>query len=315
MLPAASVLSRRARLDHTQKQSALLDLRHTDIIETAWESLIDYVKTQNPMPDSPSGGSGKPNIRELERNRNTEGLVGALRHADEGVREYAAEALGNLSDRMGVDPLCEALKDNSWRVRMWAAWALGRIRDERAIDPLIKALRDDRLDVRRTAADALGNLGEPAIDPLVKTFGEEDPDFCTRIEYVLWNIGNASIPPLIKALESDNQRVRMRSAIALGRINHKRINDPPGVILDPSAIHYLETKIDNPASKRDEAQAVEPLIKALKDNEATVRQYAACALGEIGDGRAAEPLMGILNDNNAMMRKEVQEALKKIQKK
>jgi HEAT repeat protein len=285
------------------------------ICPRARKSLIDYIKTENPMPGSPNGGSGKPNIRELERNRNVEGLVEALRHEDEGVREYAAEALGNLGDRTGVDPLCEALKDNSWRVRMWAAWALGRIRDERGIDPLIKALRDDKLDVRRIAADALSNLGEPAIGPLVEAFDDEDPDFCARIEYVLWNIGNASIPPLIKALESDDSRVRMRSAIALGRINYKRIDDPPGVILDPSAIHYLETKIDSPVSKRDETQAVEPLIKALKDNEAMVRQYAACALGEIGDGRAAEPLMGMLNDNNEMMRKEAQEALKKIQKK
>jgi len=262
----------------------------------------------------PDGGHEKPNIQELQRRRDTKGLVDALKHEDEGVREYAAEALGNLGDKMAIGPLCESLEDSSWRVRMWAAWALGKLRDEATVDPLIKALKDERLDVRRLAADALSQISDPAVLPVINVFAEEDPDLCARPEYVLWNMGNPSIPPLIKALQSENWRVRMRSAMTLAHINYKRINDPPGIILDPKAIHYLETKIDLPASKRDEAQAVDPLVEALGDNEPIVRQYAAYALGEIGDKRAIEPLTKMLDDDNADVRTKVSESLKKIQK-
>ncbi len=261
----------------------------------------------------PDGGYGKPNIQDLQRRRDIRGLLEALKHEDEGVREYTAEALGNLGDRTAVEPLCEALKDNSWRVRMWAAWALGKLRDEKAVDPLIKALNDDTVDVRRLAADALSGIGESAIAPVINVLAGEDEDLSARAEYVLWNIGNASILPLIKALQSGNWRVRMWSAIALGRINYKRVNDPPNVILDPKSIFCLETKIELPASKRDEAQAVEPLIKALEDNEPIVRRNVAFALGRIGDKRAIEPLKKMLNDSDEMVRKNAEQALKIIQ--
>lgn len=225
-----------------------------------------------------SGKGKKPNVQELERKGDVEALIEALRHEDEEVREYAAEAVGKIGGKRGVEPLIETLKDGSWRVRMWAAWALGNIRESRAVEPLIRALSDDRLEVRRLAADALSNIGEPAIAPLIKVFSDEDSDLVARVRYVLWNIGNAVVVSLIKALDTDDWRVRMRAAIALGNINYKRIKDPPGRMLDPGAIFCLDTKIDVPASKRDEARAVEPLIQALSDEVVDVREYAAWAL-------------------------------------
>jgi len=256
----------------------------------------------------------KPNVQELERRGDVEALIDALRHEDEEVREYAAEAVGKIGGKRGVEPLIETLKDSSWRVRMWAAWALGNVRDERAVEPLIRALRDDRLDVRRIAADALSKIGETAIDPLIKAFSDEDPNFCSRIEYALWNIGNAVVGPLIRALEADDWRVRRRVAMALGYINYKRAKDPPGIILDPGAIFYLDTKIEVPASKRDEARAVEPLIKTLEDNEPMVREAAAYALGKIGDKRAAEPLRRKLEDNNPAVREAAKVALEEVRR-
>ena len=45
-----------------------------------------------------------------------------------------------------------------------------------------------------------------------------------------------------------------------------------------------------------DAQAVEQLIAALKDEEVQVRKFAAKALGKIGDARAIEPLIAVFKD-------------------
>ncbi len=49
-------------------------------------------------------------------------------------------------------------------------------------------------------------------------------------------------------------------------------------------------------------KAVEPLITALKDEDANVRSEAAGALRSIGDERAIEPLIATLNDEDAHVR-------------
>lgn len=52
-------------------------------------------------------------------------------------------------------------------------------------------------------------------------------------------------------------------------------------------------------SRRDQGvRAVDPLIQALKDEDDDVREAAADALGDIGDGRAVEPLTQALNDKD-----------------
>jgi HEAT repeat protein len=59
-------------------------------------------------------------------------------------------------------------------------------------------------------------------------------------------------------------------------------------------------------------RAVEPLIQTLKDNDSLVRMYAAEALGKINDTRAVEPLIQTLKDNDTIIQQEASEALKKL---
>ena len=60
-----------------------------------------------------------------------------------------------------------------------------------------------------------------------------------------------------------------------------------------------------------DARAVEPLIAALKDQNAFVRASAAKALRQIG-ARAVEPLVAALADTNEPIRQASAEALAKI---
>jgi HEAT repeat protein len=104
----------------------------------------------------------------------------------------------------------------------------------------------------------------------------------------------------------------MHTAYIPGEINYKRTTDPPGILLDPSAIFSLYTKIDVAASKRDETQAVEPFIQILSDEVADVRKAAIVALGKIGDTQAIRPPAKALKDRDRDVRTTAKVAFEKL---
>ena len=104
-------------------------------------------------------------------------LIRALRDRDWRVRCAAVQALGDLGDPRGVEPLIAALKDESRLVRYTAAWALGELGDARGVEPLIAALNDGDWALRYCAARALGKLGDArAVGPLKELLSDENED-------------------------------------------------------------------------------------------------------------------------------------------
>ena len=59
-------------------------------------------------------------------------------------------------------------------------------------------------------------------------------------------------------------------------------------------------------------RALEPLIRALKHDHATVRDTAAQALGDMGDPRAVDPLIEVLQTGRGMLRATAAESLGKL---
>jgi HEAT repeat protein len=59
-------------------------------------------------------------------------------------------------------------------------------------------------------------------------------------------------------------------------------------------------------------RALEPLIRALKHDHATVRDTAAQALGDMGDPRAVDPLTEVLQTGQGMLRATAAESLGKL---
>ena len=183
-----------------------------------------------------------------------------------------------LADEAGigdeaVEMLCEALRED-YSVSSTAAKVLGKI-GERAVEPLIKALEDEGEYVRRYAARALGEIGDArAVEPLNEALGDED-------EYVRQYSAEA-LDKIGWVPETDGQRTAY-----LISTNWKLL------------VEWGES-------------AVEPLIKALDNGGAYVRETAVKALGEIGDERAVEPLIGTLRDTNWNLRMVAAEALRKF---
>lgn len=125
-------------------------------------------------------GLGKPNVEKMEKKRDVDGLVKALKYKkDVDVRISAAIALCRISNlnvwvmigmitsalndvgESAVKPLTKALKDENIIVRAVVAAILGDIADPRAISPLTDTLKDENHDVRKSAAEALEKIDDP----------------------------------------------------------------------------------------------------------------------------------------------------------
>lgn len=106
-------------------------------------------------------GSGKPNVKQMEKKSDIKGLIEALGYEkDVQVRREAAYVLGKMGNASAVEPLIKALQDPDNYVRRQAADALGIIGDARAIEPLNKALHDPNNYVCQGATDALKKIND-----------------------------------------------------------------------------------------------------------------------------------------------------------
>ena len=242
------------------------------------------------------------------------------------IRRDHADALGAIGNARAVEPLIEALGENT-NVCFVAARALGEIGDVRAVEPLIKALGDedsysrypalyDR--VRRDAVDALGKIGdEQAVEPLIKALG--DHDIRQNAIVALGDIGDArAIEALVKLLSEESHRwawrTRRYAVEALGKIGDSRTVEP--LIKALGDKHgKIRTAATEALGEIGDSRAVEPITKALEDGSMEVRYCAAEALGKIGDARAVEPLIESFEDEDAFggyARINAMEALGKI---
>jgi HEAT repeat protein len=183
-----------------------------------------------------------------------------------------------------VSALIRDLNGKNPHVRQKAAEALGETGDVRAVEPLIQALKDKDNWVRQKAAEALGKIGDArAIEPLLQALDEEDDSARHGIIEALARMGEKGVlDHLIKILDNKDSG------------NHKR----------GSVIVVLKMI--------GSANAVEPLIRALKDKDDGIRLNAAWALAEIGDARAVGPLLQALKDEYYKVQDIAAEALVKI---
>jgi HEAT repeat protein len=97
------------------------------------------------------------------------------------------------------------------------------------------------------------------------------------------------------ALSDANKSVRFAAASALRRFKDGRAAEALARALrDPDIAYMAATYLPDLGDL-----SVEPLVRALNDQDAAVRKHAAFILGRMGDTRAVEPLIAALEDDNA----------------
>ncbi|MBU7037577.1 MAG: HEAT repeat domain-containing protein [Theionarchaea archaeon] len=144
-------------------------------------------------------------IHKMEKKKDIDGLIEALKRDDWTLRRKAAAALERIG-APAVGALTIALEDENRFVRRMAALILGTLRDRRAVEPLISALRDDDTAVRRHAAESLGKLKDKrAIEPLILALKEEKDSVRWIIALALQKLGSEKeIDAVMETLKSSH---------------------------------------------------------------------------------------------------------------
>jgi HEAT repeat protein len=220
-------------------------------------------------------------IAKWKASGNIEKLIGALEDAKPQIRKGAAEALGELRAEAAVDPLAALFSDPDSEVSLTAVEALVAIGNEAAAAHLINALKLDDPSARTVAATGLGTLKTAAaVEALVEALGDTEEDVNCAAAVALGLIGDeAASAPLAGKLKSSSAKLRVACARSL-------------------------------AGTRGKA-AVTGLIGALDDDDSGVREAVVGSLISIGKP-AAPAVLKAIRDNNATVRRGALAVLKAV---
>jgi HEAT repeat protein len=222
-------------------------------------------------------------------------LIAALADPSQSVREAAVRSLAALGDHQAIPPLIDALKQNSL-LASEAAAALGVLGGPRAVDALLGAVSDPQLwgwGAWGPACRALRALGVPAPAVLFTTLNEA-PSYKRRQSITaLGLIGDLrALEPLIAILTNseEDEQVREAAATALATLKDERALPPLIAILEEDEEEDMRCSAALALGQMGHAQALAPLLAALKDEEPAVRIAASTALGVLGDPEALPAL-------------------------
>lgn len=232
---------------------------------------------------------------------------------DPVFRACAIESLGNLKDKLAIEPLIKSLDDKVPEVRLAAARSLGVLGGERAEDELIGKLDESAPELQREIILSLENLGsKKASGVLIRKLSDKDPELRRCAARSLEKLEDPeAIDPLLKCLDDTDPEVRNAAAYSLGILRAEKATAP---LLGMLAEEDSELRITavyalgNIGSRK----AVDTLLETLNDNNPWVRRYAVGALGKIGDQKATAPLVKNLSDPDPEVRWATAEALRML---
>lgn len=234
-------------------------------------------------------------------------LLGAMRSKERHVkvRKATVQALGRVGQK-GVNSLVEFLRDADDGVRHYTAEVVGEVGGELAADGAAEMLGDRDPLVRAAALKALGLLGGSGM-PYADSIAEHlwDDDFGARLVAInsLRDLGAGSqaeaLAALSEALE-DNKGVRQAAVSALAYMGAEGAARVHRFLRDPEqSVRCAAVRVFNPLHSKLPSHLALPyaphLAGCLQDEDWRVRLEAAKALGDLHAGEFA-PQLAALND-------------------
>lgn len=224
-----------------------------------------------------------------------------------------------------VPVLINACSSKDAQLRASAAEALSHIPHHSARRALVKLMQDKSRKVRRYAAIALGQLGGAAsVSALEK--GLEDTDGILQKICAIELAGFANVvilPIFLQVLQSQNAEIRAVSAGLLGILGN-RVTEAPRYkyqyrsrdFIKMSDDYDLYDLLEQPIAKAEGKLQKEvvhltlkALLKSIVDQDASVRQAVAKALGRIRHLDSIPALSSLLSDGVTEVREESVRAL------
>lgn len=225
-------------------------------------------------------------------------LLQIVLYDDDFLKRDAAEALGRIGE-LAVPFLLRALESNSKVVRRYATEGLRRTKSHLAVPKLIEvALSERHADYQIVALNAieiLGLIGDVrAVPVLIEMLFDSSLPISRKAVNALGSIkGKSALPALFQVLHNpaNPSYLRQRAAWAIGEMQEPKI-----------ALDLAKFLHDNDASVRQSValalghtgnrNVVKNLLKVvMQDTDEMARRYAIVALGELRDTRAVAPLI------------------------
>jgi HEAT repeat protein len=213
----------------------------------------------------------------------------ALKDPKPTARRLAAEILGRMDNASAIPALVHQLPDPEPAVRAAVLRALGELYALSALDSITEALGDKDAEVRCQALVALTQFelepGSKLLAKLEELLGDPSIGIRTQAVVALAKLGRGgqALPSLTKWLKEGEPALRIASLNTLGRV-----------------AAYLDGQPD-----------AAPVLTALQDPSAAIRQAACQAAGVLKDPAAAGALAARLSDPDASVRKSASEALRR----
>jgi HEAT repeat protein len=230
----------------------------------------------------------------------------ALKDKDSGIRKNAADAL----EKIGWRPSTE--EEKAWFLLANQNFDDLSKRGSLGTDLLIIALQDKDDDIRKKALRALGKKGDPReVLPIAAALKDGNPEIRLESASALKRTGDeGAVKPLIDTLEDENAKVREEAAGALAAIGSPSVAPLINVLAvgRKTSRQYAARALGTIG----DARSIEPLITALKDEDWKVVKASALSLGKIGATSALDPLIALLEEKDPNIREGAAEALGKI---
>lgn len=226
-------------------------------------------------------------------------VIKGISSPEAAVRRVSAEILGHLSIPKAVDTMVSALEDPDPAVRAALLQSLAKVEASEAILEVILALDDPNPEVRAQAVQTLDHLSPYSrglasyLEPMLR---DVDPIVRIRAAVCLLKRGShLQAEQALNALATEEDLpVRVEALKAFAEwgsqsaydIAASSLNDPHPVIRRQAASILASI---------DAEQCVFPLVATLGDEDSSVREAAALALGRIG-APALQPVTAALHN-------------------
>lgn len=213
------------------------------------------------------------------------------------VRRVAVRGLEAHADATLAPSLARTLLDADSGVRMAAIRAMGHIRDAGAAESLARLLPTNNEAIRIAIEEALQRIGQPAFETLIRLLPESGQAAESLVDIMLKLDRAGSFAPLEAVLSaSHNPEVVHQAALGLIRIGNPRtLEILVAHLQNPEAVgrEYVAGALGhfpNPT-------IIAPLCQVLFDTDPKVRRMAARVLAETRQNVPVEPLARAIADD------------------
>jgi HEAT repeat protein len=246
-------------------------------------------------------------------------LVALLSHPDGRVRATAASALGRRAGKRFVDRLTPLLADPDPRVRANVVEALAAAEDPALVEKLWPLLKDSstraRINTVLTIAAIQGVSTALESLPLIRELARGDEKARSTATYALGHLPlDDSMDMLVGLLNDPEPRIRCEAAQALGRIGTARVI--PALIetlSGPPELRHDARRSLAALLKKCGASCIQQIAEtALHSERVEIRSELADVLGRVKDPQAVEPLVKLLKDPEWRVRWKVLKSFEKL---